>query len=107
MPRPRCPRWIQQPVACTYFKPAGIPVRKLEVSLLEADEVEALHLADGQQLYHQEAATRMGISRQTFDRIVRRARQKVADALVHGKALRIVSAPGAPRSGTDPAGPAA
>jgi predicted DNA-binding protein (UPF0251 family) len=32
----------------------------------------------------------MGISRQTFDRIVRRARAKVAEALVGGHALRIL-----------------
>ena len=32
----------------------------------------------------------MGVSRQTFDRIVRRARMKVARALVRGFALRIL-----------------
>ena len=31
----------------------------------------------------------MGVSRATFGRILGRARTKVADALVHGKAIRI------------------
>ena len=35
----------------------------------------------------------MRVSRQTFSRIVEAARQKVADALVHGKALRIEGGP--------------
>jgi predicted DNA-binding protein (UPF0251 family) len=40
----------------------------------------------------------MGVSRQTFDRIVRRARMKVAHALVGGHALRIVRSPVPPAS---------
>ena len=52
--------------------------------------MEALRLADVEDLYHTEAAERMKVSRQTFDRIVRRARMKVADALVHARALRVL-----------------
>ena len=52
-------------------------------------EVEALRLADLESLYQADAAQRMGISRQTFANIVGRARQKVAEALIQGKALEI------------------
>ena len=52
--------------------------------------MEALRLADVEDLYHTEAAKRMKVSRQTFDRIVRRAHAKVAEALVHGRALRVL-----------------
>lgn len=64
-------------------------MRDLDEVSLGADELEALRLADVEDLYHEAAAQRMGVSRQTFDRIVRRARMKVSDALVHGRALRI------------------
>lgn len=57
--------------------------------ILNADEVEAIILADLKGLYHEQAAQLMGISRQTFGRIVESARKKVAEALVEGKILRI------------------
>jgi len=89
MPRPPCPRRIAHSPLATYYKPAGIPLRDLEEIVLGPDELESLRLADYEDLYHQDAAKHMGVSRQTFDRIVRRARRKVAAALVRGHALRI------------------
>lgn len=77
----------------TYFKPRGIAMFLLEEVSLELDELEALRLADFEELYQADAAKRMGISRQTFANIVARARHKVADALIHGKALKISQAP--------------
>ena len=53
------------------------------------DEFEAIRLADLEGLYQEDAADRMGISRQTFGRIVASAHAKVAEALVKGKALKI------------------
>lgn len=90
MPRPLCPRKITHRPPANYFKPAGIPLFELSEVELAADELEALRLADVEDLYHTEAAKRMGISRQTFDRIIRKARIKVATALVKGQALRIL-----------------
>ena len=90
MSRPLCARRIGHRPPADYFKPAGIPMRDLHEIELAADEVEALRLADHKGLYRQEAATKMGISRQTFDRIVRRARGKVAEALAGGHALRLL-----------------
>ncbi len=90
MSRPPQHRRIAAPPRCGLFKPAGIPASTLEESLLTVDEFEALRLADAEGLYQEQAAERMGVSRQTFQRIVTAARHKVADALVHGKALRIV-----------------
>jgi predicted DNA-binding protein (UPF0251 family) len=55
---------------------------------LRADGSDAVRLADDEDFYLTEAAKRMGVSRQTFDRIVRDARRKIAAALVHGQALR-------------------
>jgi uncharacterized protein len=56
---------------------------------LTLDEVEALRLADLQGLYQEQAAEQMKISRPTFARIIEEARRKVAEALIHGKALRL------------------
>jgi predicted DNA-binding protein (UPF0251 family) len=92
MPRPQCPRTIAHSPPATYFKPAGIPLRDLTEIALAPDELEALRLADCEDLYHTDAAKRMGISRQTFDRIIRRGRQKVSRALVNGHALRVENA---------------
>lgn len=93
MPRPCCRRQIGFVPGVTYFKPAGIPLRDLEESVLALDEVEALRLADLNGLYQEEAAEKMKISRPTFSRIVEGARRKVADALIHGKALRLEGGP--------------
>lgn len=90
MPRPLCPRRIGHQPPSDYFKPAGVPLRDLLEVELAADEVEAIRLADFEGLYRAQAADKMGVSRQTFDRIVRRARAKVAEAIVGGHALRIL-----------------
>ncbi len=73
----------------TFFKPRAVPLRELETSCLTVDEYEAVRLADFEGLEQTEAGERMGISRQTFARIVRSARYKIADALVNGKAICI------------------
>ena len=92
MVRPLKCRHIGFSPTATYFKPRGIGLAFLEEVGLELDEVEALRLADLEGLYQADAALRMGVSRQTFANIVGRARNKVADAIIHGKALRIAKA---------------
>jgi predicted DNA-binding protein (UPF0251 family) len=61
----------------------------LEQVTVTLDGLEALRLADLEGLYQEEAATRMGVSRATFARVLTAARQAVSDALVNGKALEI------------------
>ncbi len=89
MPRPVMDRRVSGRPASTLFKPAGIPAMEIPELVLTLDEFEALRLADYDGLYQEAAAMRMGVSRQTFGRIVENARRKVADALVNGKALRV------------------
>ncbi|MCG2659726.1 MAG: DUF134 domain-containing protein [Kiritimatiellae bacterium] len=89
MPRPCCLRRIGFRPCANFFKPTGIPFHALEQVTLALDEVEALRLADLNGLYQEQAAKQMKISRPTFARIVEAARRKVADALTHGKALRL------------------
>ena len=68
-------------------------MRQLDVLSLQLDELEAIRLVDREGLYQEEAATRMGVSRVTFGRILRQAREKVAEALLNGKALVIGEGP--------------
>lgn len=89
MPRPVNERCIRYQTSTRAFKPAGIPVRDLESVMLGFDELEAVRLADLDGLYQEAASIRMGVSRQTFGRIVESARRKIADAVVNGKRLRI------------------
>ncbi len=60
--------------------------------ILGADEVEALRLADILGLRQVEAATRMGISQSTFQRILTRAHRTVAEAAVLGLPYTIARA---------------
>ncbi len=89
MPRHKRCRSVAVSPVVTFFKPRGVPMVQLEQVVLELDEVEAMRLADFEGRYHEEAAKLMGVSRQTFGRIIEKARQKVADALLHGKAVAI------------------
>lgn len=89
MPRPINERRLGAPIQARVMKPAGVPARELEEVLLGFDEAEALRLADLEGLYQEAAARSMGVSRQTFGRIIETARRKIADALLNGKALRI------------------
>jgi predicted DNA-binding protein (UPF0251 family) len=73
----------------TYFKPAGMPLAKLEEVRLSIEEAEAIRLKDIEGLEHDDGARKMSISRSTFARILISARQKLADALLNGKAIRI------------------
>jgi predicted DNA-binding protein (UPF0251 family) len=89
MTRPcKCRRISAQPRSLL-FKPCGVPFRELHQTCLTLDELEAIRLADLQGLYQEEAAARMGVSRQTFGNIIRSAHGKIADALVNAKSLKI------------------
>lgn len=72
-----------------YFKPAGVPLRELEESVLELEEFEALRLIDVKGLSQQEAGQHMGVSQSTLSRTLDSARTKLAAAVVQGKAIRI------------------
>ncbi len=95
MPRPFSRRFVGWQPGVSMFKPAGVPAGDLDLVVLSLDEVEALRLADYNGHYQEAAADQMKISRATFARIVESARRKVADALIHGKALQIQTEPGA------------
>lgn len=57
--------------------------------ILGYDEYESVRLIDNEHYSQQECAGKMGVSRSTVARIYGVAREKLADALVNGKALHI------------------
>ncbi|MDY6918495.1 MAG: DUF134 domain-containing protein [Chloroflexota bacterium] len=73
----------------TYFRPAGVPLRSVKEVCLSVEEAEAIRLKDLESLEQEECAESMGVSRPTFARILVSARQKMADAMLNGKAIRI------------------
>ena len=56
---------------------------------LKVEEVEAIRLIDHMGLNQAEAAMSMGISQQTFSRILRNARKSLAEALVLGRIIKV------------------
>lgn len=58
-------------------------------NVLLIEEVEAIRLKDIEKLEQEECAKKMEISRQTFQRILNNAREKIADSIVNGKAILI------------------
>lgn len=89
MPRPFKNRRINFSPDVTFFKPQGVPMRMLEYVELMHDEIEAVRLADMEGMYQADAAEKMGVSRQTFGNIISSAHNKIAEALINGKAIKI------------------
>lgn len=89
MARPPKERVVEQMPTVTHYKPAGVPMRTLEEVILTVEEMEAIRLADMEQLDQAAAASRMEISPPTFNRIINQAHQKIATALWRGAALRV------------------
>ena len=86
--RPIKPRQVKEKPRIALFSPRGKPGRPDEVNL-KYEELEALRLSDFNGMRHKEAASHMGISRQSFGRVLKRARKVVANGLVNGKIIKI------------------
>lgn len=90
MPRPRLCRRIRINPQITYFKPQGVPLRFLDEVELTREELEALHLKNIKDLDQVECAKEMKTSQSTFQRILSSAYKKISQALVNGKAIKII-----------------
>ena len=87
--RPKKIRFINFNPQTTYFKPQGIPLYSLEEINLTVDELESVRLKSYERLEQTECAKKMKVSQSTFQRILSSANQKIADALINGKAIKI------------------
>lgn len=90
MPRPRLCRHVEFNPDVTYFKPRGVPMKELEIVELSSEEMEAYRLRHLINLEQQEAAKKMKTSTSTYQRILYSAYKKIAEALVNGKAIKII-----------------
>jgi len=90
MVRPRLCRRIRFNPDITYFKPQGAPMRFLKIIELTAEEAEALRLKNLKNLGQKEAAKKMNTSQSTFQRILSSAYKKITEALIEGKAIKII-----------------
>lgn len=86
--RPRKKKIVREQPRIDHFSPRGRPGRPDE-TIVAMEEYEALRLADYMGMQQKKAASMMGISQQSFSRIVRAARKKVSDAIVNAKIIRI------------------
>ena len=71
-----------------YYKPHGVLLEKLKEETLNLEEIEALNLKDNQYPDQKTAAEKMGISRSTFQRLLKSARKKIIRAIIEGKAIK-------------------
>jgi len=65
-------------------------MRELEIIELTTEEMEAYRLRHINDLEQQAAADKMHTSQSTYQRILYSAYKKIADALINGKAIKIV-----------------
>lgn len=89
MPRNQKERIVFEPPNIEGMKPIGIYGKHLESISLSIDEYEAIRLADYENMEQVEAAQIMGVSRPTFTRLIKKAHQKIAEAIVGVKIIRV------------------
>jgi predicted DNA-binding protein (UPF0251 family) len=65
-------------------------MRHLEVIELTAEEAEALRLKNIKDLDQIDAAKQMKTSQSTFQRILASAYKKLSEAIIEGKAIKII-----------------
>ena len=86
--RPKKIRKVAREPNTKQFSPRGTRGRP-GYNQLKVEELEAIRLSDHIGLKQAEAAKCMGISQQTFSRILRNARKCLAEALVLGHIIKV------------------
>lgn len=89
MPRPVKYRRVCELPDINLFGALNRPIQMKDAIVMSIEEFETIRLIDHEGLMQEECAVRMNVARTTVQRIYVDARKKVADALVHGKVLRI------------------
>ena len=86
--RPRKIKIVRKNPAIKQFSPRGRVGRPGSMEL-KTEEFEAIRLADHLGLGQRDAAGFMGISQQTFSRVLRNARKSLGEALVLGRIIKV------------------
>lgn len=85
MPRPKILRRVTEYPVMSGYLPENLP--PTGTVDLTVEGIEAIRLSDLEGLSHEAAAEQMGISRQTYGRVLAEARKIVAEALITGKRI--------------------
>ena len=87
----RPPKWrkVEFIPDIQHFVPLNVQPDNMQENILRIEEVEAIRLKDIEKLEQEKCAEKMEVSRQTFQRILNNAREKIADSIINGKAIRI------------------
>ncbi|MCF7820214.1 MAG: DUF134 domain-containing protein [Candidatus Pacebacteria bacterium] len=88
--RPCLKRQIEFDPKITYFKPRGVNVSSLEIIELSSEELEAVRLKNLKEYNQSMCAKKMHTSPATIQRILEKANKKIAEALIEGKAIKII-----------------
>jgi predicted DNA-binding protein (UPF0251 family) len=86
--RPRKTRLILQEPQIRQFSPRGRIGRPGSIGI-KFEEVEAIRLSDHLGLKQRDAARFMGVSQQTFSRVLKKGRKCLAAALIKGQIIDI------------------
>lgn len=86
--RPKKLRIVRGEPNTRQFSPRGRRGRP-GYNALKLEELEAIKLADHRGLKQAEAARHMGISQQTFSRVLKKGRKCLAEAIVLGRIIKV------------------
>ncbi len=86
--RPKKVRKVYNDPYAKQFSPRGHRGRP-GYNELKMEEFEAIRLIDHIGMKQAEAAVSMGVSQQTFSRVLRRARKSLGEALVLGRTIKV------------------
>ncbi len=86
--RPKKPRIIRKEPYIMLFSPRGRIGRPGTLDI-KHEELEAIRLIDHVGLDQKESAKFMGVSQQTFSRVLKSGRRRLAEALVKGFIIRV------------------
>lgn len=89
MARPRKRKMVSFEHQLRHFKPGDFKEGCFEEIALTVDELEAMRLSFLENLSQIEAAECMDIHQSTFQRTLKRALEKVTEAFVYGKSIKI------------------
>ena len=93
MPRPAKTRHCRRFRGDHVFRPRGLPLSGLKTIRSQLGELEAMRLCDFEGYDQEEAGARMGVSRGTVQRLLKRGRSKTITALLKSAALLIEKGP--------------
>ncbi len=89
MGRPRKRRMVNFEHNVRHFKPSGVYLKDLEEVNVTIDELESMRLSYLKNMKQEDAASKMQIHQSTFQRMLHRTLEKISDALVNGKAIKV------------------